>query len=854
MKTKALSAIITVISLYPCMSFAQNFEGILKQHVRNNSQFRKSDLSDFIVDNHDYSASLKGDVLKIQQTYNGLPIFNAVSTALVKDNRVTYYTDAFKKNYNEADRNSPVINSREAFDRIAKLLDLEGKSEYSILGFNEKTPKDVIAAKQRLVYVEDKSNLILCYEFILPENKNYWDILLSAKTGEIIHKTSLTNYCSFSDNPYHAENVSVFYPQNKEFYTTHNSNFSNLSPADASYNVFALPVEAPTFGSRSLINNPWILSSSPEGWHSDGINHYTNTTGNNVVALILNENDMSTSFVEGGSTRNFNFPFDDNGSTDININAAAVNLFYASNMAHDILYKFGFTETAKNFQSNNFGNGGVQGDPVQSIIFPLPVNNSAFVNKPDGTPGELSVNLWNEPNYLYYQLPNSVINRRVRTEKATFGTQLNPVGVSGNVVIMNVEDGCTFLSTGSLNNVIGLIKAGNCDDAVKVKNAQNAGAVAAVIYEESANKNLTKMSGTDSSITIPSVKVLNSEGEYIKNLLSNTGTVNITLKNDPALERHKNLGFDNVVVMHEYVHGLSNRLTGTGYSCLDKNVSAEQMGEGWSDFYAMMFTNRPEYTEATSRGVGTYGTDESINGFGIRPAKYSTDFSVNDYTYGRTNGMQRQDLSPNEHSIGFIWGTMLWDLHWKYAQKYGYSSNVLANTTNGSSRVLQLVTDALKLQVCNPTFIDGRNAILAAELATTQGQNKCMIWGVFARRGLGVNASAGVKNNINDQIQDFNVPEECLLATNEVSTDKNKNVSIYPNPAKDEFYIKFPSNTLGKVSVELYDMSGKLVSSEDKVSPDAKKAISTSNLVNGTYMVKIKGLGFEASSKVMVKK
>ncbi len=211
-------------------------------------------------------------------------------------------------------------------------------------------------------------------------------------------------------------------------------------------------------------------------------------------------------------------------------------------------------------------------------------------------------------------------------------------------------------------------------------------------------------------------------------------------------------------------------------------------------------------------------------------------------------------IVPDVHSIGFVWATMLWDLHWKYVEKYGYSSDVLSTTPNGSTKVLQLVTDALKLQGCNPSFIDGRNAILAAELATTQGQDKCMIWGVFARRGLGVNASAGVKNNINDQVQDFNVPEECLLATNEVNADKNKNISIYPNPAKDEFYINFPSNTLGKVSVELYDMSGKLVSSEDKISPDAKKAISTSNLVNGTYMVKIKGLGFEAASKVMVKK
>ncbi|MGE8514124.1 MAG: M36 family metallopeptidase, partial [Chryseobacterium culicis] len=330
-------------------------------------------------------------------------------------------------------------------------------------------------------------------------------------------------------------------------------------------------------------------------------------------------------------------------------------------------------------------------------------------------------------------------------------------------------------------------------------------------------------------------------------------TVNVTLKGNMTPDG----SFDNGIVTHEYGHGISNRMTGTGYNCLNSGVSKEQMGEGWSDFFALMLTNKAGDNATVARGTGTYALGQAITGAGIRPAKYSTSLAVNGFTYGDTNGMEYNNGSavvPDVHSIGFVWATMLWDLHWKYVEKYGYSSDVLSTTSNGSTKVLQLVTDALKLQGCNPSFIEGRNAILAAELATTAGVDKCMIWGVFARRGLGVNASAGVKNNINDQVQDFNVPEACLLATNDVNANKNKDISIYPNPAKDEFYIKFPSNTLGKVSVELYDMSGKLVSTEDKISPDAKKAISTSNLVNGTYMVKIKGLGFEAASKVMVKK
>ena len=45
---------------------------------------------------------------------------------------------------------------------------------------------------------------------------------------------------------------------------------------------------------------------------------------------------------------------------------------------------------------------------------------------------------------------------------------------------------------------------------------------------------------------------------------------------------------DNGIVVHEYGHGISNRFTGGGSgSCLG---NAEQMGEGWSDYYALMLT------------------------------------------------------------------------------------------------------------------------------------------------------------------------------------------------------------------------------------------------------------------------
>ncbi|MGS0747451.1 M36 family metallopeptidase, partial [Halpernia sp. GG3] len=54
---------------------------------------------------------------------------------------------------------------------------------------------------------------------------------------------------------------------------------------------------------------------------------------------------------DGGLGYNFDFPFDYNGFPSDNLNAATTNLFYLNNKVHDIFYRLGFTESARNFQS-----------------------------------------------------------------------------------------------------------------------------------------------------------------------------------------------------------------------------------------------------------------------------------------------------------------------------------------------------------------------------------------------------------------------------------------------------------------------------------------------------------------------
>jgi len=849
----------------PFIVFSQQQKRLIEDYfqTKQSPDFKKSDLLNFDIDNVDSSKSLDGEIIKIQQKFKGYPVYNAVGTTLVKENKVLYFSDSFIKNYNHSTSNIPLLSKESALKKIANTLQNKDIETYLIRENTLAEPNDKKFATQKLVFIEVNSDLRLAYQFFITEQEssNSWNILVDANTGEIINKDNLKLSCSFHPGAYGHDHPN-------ENLIKENQKRKNIlsylfSPDHASYNVFPLPVESPTFGSRSVVSNPWILSSSPEGWHSDGSSHYTVTRGNNVYAYEDSANSNLPGYSpDGGVNRNFNFPFSLNGTPAFNQNAAITNLFYVTNRVHDIFYQFGFTESARNFQQNNFGKGGVGNDFVLAEAQDSEdINNADFTTPADGNKPVMQMYLWSAVNrYFFYNAPLSAVPRVPQANSAQFGPQLNGVGVTGDIALASIINGCSALPLGSLLGKIGLVERGgssSCTFASKVKNAQNAGAVAAIIYNNAAAVNFpSSMGGTDPSITIPSVLITNNEGEYIKNQLNNGITVNVTLKSDPATAVTPDGSFDNGIITHEYGHGISNRLTGNGYTCLLKSQSKEQMGEGWSDFFALMLTNSTNDNANVPRSIGSYASGQPTTGSGFRPAKYSPDFSVNNYTYGKTNGMEIEEdgkMVPDVHRIGFVWATMLWDLHWQYAAKYGYSSDVTANMNSGSSRVLQLVTNALKLQACSPTFIDGRNAVLSAEMLTTGGADRCMIWNTFAKRGLGINASAGNKLDINDQVEDFSIPKDCLEGNSNLPTDKSK-IKIYPNPAKEEFFIYLKDNTIGNVFVQVYDMTGKLVLSENRSSPDSRIAISTKDFENGVYVIKLQAVGVDLTSKIIVKK
>ncbi|HFA50384.1 MAG TPA: T9SS type A sorting domain-containing protein [Bacteroidetes bacterium] len=207
---------------------------------------------------------------------------------------------------------------------------------------------------------------------------------------------------------------------------------------------------------------------------------------------------------------------------------------------------------------------------------------------------------------------------------------------------------------------------------------------------------------------------------------------------------------DNAVIVHEYGHGISIRLTGgaANSACL---LNEEQMGEGWSDWFAMMLTMQPGDSATDQRTIANWLFGKPIDGSGIRPYPYTTDLALNPHTYDDIKTAGRP------HGIGTVWAAMLWEVTWALTDRYGFDPD-LYHGTGGNNMALALVTEGLKLQPCSPGFVDGRDAILAADEALYGGANQCLIWGAFAKRGLGFSADQGSPFDKTDGTEAFDLP------------------------------------------------------------------------------------------------
>ena len=829
-----------------------------------------SDVSDWFIESTANSTSTKIDNYYVKQRHNGTEIYNAITNFSIKNGEVINVGDRFVGNVAQrTNATNPALSASQAAYKAFQHL---GMAPFTVQVLESTTPKNLTLSngalseepiKAELVYQmkDDALRLAWDLEFYSQNQKNFWSIRIDAIDGNILEVNDRVISCTFDNglgNHSGHDHSNAF---TKDFYKQQTA----LEVQSGSYRVIPFNIESPNHGPFQLITSPHNPNASPFGWHD--VNgaagaEFTITRGNNVFAMEdANGDNGNGASPDGTAALNFDFPY---GGTSVvagtYINAATTNLFYMNNMMHDVWFNYGFNESNGAFQqknytgvANTFLGDAVQADSQDGSTMATPnLNNANFFTPVDGNRPRMQMYLWNVGPQSFFVTAPSALAGGYQSVTNGFTEGHVDIPVSPNFleteVVLYLDEGATTTlaclppsNAAAMNGKIAIIRRGDCEFVAKVKRAQDAGAVAVIMVDNIPNQ-LVNMGGADATINIPAVFITMGLGEAIIAQLQ-SGPVTVKLMSPGGSFVNSDGDFDNGIIAHEYGHGISTRLTG-GPSAAGCLQNAEQAGEGWSDWFSLMMQLKAGDVGTTAKGIASFASNQLINGGGIRNFPYSTDMAVNPLTFVDSND------ADSPHNRGEFMATVLWDLTWKYIEKYGFDSNVLTGT-GGNNKAMRLVLDALKLQPCSPSFIDFRTALFNAEAATTSGEDYCMIAEVFRRRGMGLNASSGSASNALDQVENFTAfppGANCSLGLNYFNTEDA--LKIYPNPSNGLFTVRVNQYS-GNLQLQVVDINGRVVFSSKDDNFNIERTIDLSHLQSGMYLLKVSGTDLNYTKKLI---
>lgn len=555
--------------------------------------------------------------VELKQELNGLPIFRGeVRFALTPDGEIAHSTGNLVPALEDAHvATEPSIDAASAIAIAAESIGADASSFT-----REPDPK--------LEYFPLDSGVVtLAWSMILwLDDAAYWTYV-SAEGGELLWRKNIVHEQSQPATyvVYDAESPAPLSP-------THATPGSGIQGA-------LIPRTSFTIVSEGAFN--------ALGWMTDGTSI---TTGNNAdVGLDLSAPDGidAGTRATGTAFRVFDYAYNPAPGNPPPGDAPTlasyrfgevVQMFFWTNRHHDRLYELGFTEAARNFQQDNFGRGGLGGDPILAEGQDFSgVNNANFAATPDGIPGRMQMFIFDGP--------------------------------------------------------------------------------------------------------------------------------------DPD----RTSGIDQETVLHELTHGTSLRLHGNS-SGIGIGMS-RGMGEGWSDFYARALTSGPDEDVNGVYAFGAYSTLGRFPGYtdnyyyGVRRFPYAVIANLgpngrphNPLTFADIDPLQA-DLTDGafprgpfgstnpfeEHASGEVWCSALLEVRARLINRLGWAA--------GNQLALQLVTDGMKLDPILPTFLQGRNAILAANFASAHASAavEADIWRGFAARGMGFAARATAAN-VSAVVESFEVP------------------------------------------------------------------------------------------------
>lgn len=299
-----------------------------------------------------------------QQNLDGIPIFEATFHAHVTRNgELVNVASRFVAN--------PTPTARPA-QATLKISDAETFARQSLGATNRVR----IELPSKLIWLPmDATTLRLCWDVTMnvAERGETFRLLVDAQTGEVLVRRCLTSYAAATYNV-----------------------FTSDSPSPLSPGWSVLNTNQPPLTSRTLVTiDALSTNASPEGWLPGWS---TETLNNNVDSHTDRNSDNIQDLPRPQCDTNRVFDFPLNLATHPTNSSAAsvVQLFYWCNWMHDRLYELGFNEASGNFQSDNYGRGGIGGDALQADGQDGGgFNNANMTTLADGYAPRMQMYLWN---------------------------------------------------------------------------------------------------------------------------------------------------------------------------------------------------------------------------------------------------------------------------------------------------------------------------------------------------------------------------------------------------------------------------------------------------------------------------
>jgi hypothetical protein len=329
-----------------------------------------------------------------------------------------------------------------------------------------------------------------------------------------------------------------------------------------------------------------------------------------------------------------------------------------------------------------------------------------------------------------------------------------------------------------------------CGFSTRIARIHATGAAAALMVYNSAPANagaVANITGFNATHTKPIGVISWNAAAPIKTQLAVPNTVTARLLR--VADRDGSL--DNQVVFHEWGHYISNRLIANSAGL--NNQQGASMGEGWGDFVAMLLTVREDDTATPSNvnwggmyALATYATSGvpytgALNhGYylGIRRTPYSTDMvNYNALTFRHIDDSQALPSGPpiatggvnsEVHNAGEVWATMLWEC---YASLLRDTQGALPRLTfpQAQDRMKQYLVAAFMMTPSSPTYLEARDAVLAAAYAT-DSTDYTLFWQAFAKRGAGLYAVAPDRYSLNHAgvVESYDAVPEIAFVSNTI--------------------------------------------------------------------------------------